>query len=136
MISGIRINEKKYRKTGGVISNIALCGMGGLMTKVSRGLETYLLKLTANSGEELKAVFHNRIAFSRPIYERSQNPFGRFINWISMETSNGDIEISGIEIIALLKLLRDRADIEIYESGAYLLSFVEAERMLERLNKK
>ena len=134
MISGIKLKDNVQSKLGDVVLNIESLGMGSLAKNISAGLEAKLHKLTANSGEDLKAVFHNRMAFSRPIYERSQNSLGRIINWLSMEKSNGDIEISGIELISILNLLDEATDINIYENGKYFIPFNQAEEILKKLN--
>jgi hypothetical protein len=135
MIFGIKLKKQYNSASADMIANVGSLGMGGLAKKVSRGLDSKLAKLVASSGKSLKAVLHNRMAFARPVYNRSQNTFGRAINWICMEKSNGAIEISGIELIAILNLLNEDVNIELYEHENYLVPFPESEKILNGLNE-
>lgn len=124
MISGIRIKEKNNSKDFVWFAH-----------KIARGIEIKHNLLTANSAEDLKVVFHNRIEHARPVYEKSQNEFGRFINWLHREQPNGDVEINSFELLAILNAINETTDINILGGSTYWLPFRTAEDMLKRLKK-
>ncbi len=96
--------------------------------------EAHFSEQTANSTKDLKIVLHNRISLSRAAYERSLHFIGSLINWLCMEKESGAIEINGIEMLALAKILNEEIEIKIHPRSHYLLDFDQAERLFDRLN--
>ncbi len=106
-----------------------------LLPNVSHGLETLFYKLTANSVHDLVAVLHNRLVLARPAYRRHQRVFGRLLNGLMWERQADTIEINGIELRAIIELLGESIDVPLFNNASYLVPFVEAESLLERLKR-
>lgn len=132
MITGI-FPKKEKRSTISEAILFSGASLGSLSKTIANGLEKELYKLNASSRKDLSVALHNKIAFSRKIYERNRNKFGRMLNWIFGESSKGNIEISGIELIALLSILNETADIKIDEKQSYWIPFEVAQNILAKL---
>ncbi len=126
MITGVRF---KYIHCSGDEQSTGSSFLGD----VSYGLETLFYKLTANSGHDLAAVLHNRLALARPAYRRHQSALGRLLNGLMWEWQADMIEINGIELRAIVDLLEESIDVPLFNNASYLVPFAEAESLLKRL---
>lgn len=70
MIEGIELKTPVDGRLGNTLVNSSSI-MGGLPLKIAHGLDDTFEQLTANSGEAIIILLQNKIAFQKPIYERS-----------------------------------------------------------------
>ena len=95
--------------------------LGGLPLKISHGLDDAFSKLTANSGEAIIIILQNKIAFQKPICERSKSWYGRIFNTLTMQQHSG-IEIKGIVLLAILNLLMESIEADVDTQKIYIIS--------------
>lgn len=111
---------------------ISLSGIGVLSPGFARQFETHISEIIANSGKLLRVVIQNKIAIVKPAYKRNKKWFGVKINRI-FKVDSEYIELSGIELLAIIKLLKKDIGKKIYPKSTYLIPFGEAERILTKL---
>lgn len=134
MIKGIRLyevspNRRKKDQFGAK-------DKGSWPSIIAHGLEKHLLKANAQAVHDLAVALHNKVALARPINERQKTLFGRLINKLSATDVAGYIEITGIELTAIGRLIDEALDTTVMPGDAYLLPFDEAERILRLVNKQ
>ncbi len=134
MIQGVELKTPADSRLGNAVVNSTSI-LGGLPLKISHGLDDAFSRLTANSGEEILILLQNKIAFQKPIYQRCKTWYGKILNTLSMQKHTG-IEIKGIVLLSILKLLEETIDIDVYPNGIYILPFNEAEKTVEKLLNK
>lgn len=131
MIEGVELKTPVDSRLGNTVVNSSSI-MGGLTLKIAHGLDDSFSELTANSGEAIIALLQNKISFQRPIFEKSSTWYGKIFNRLTNQKHNR-IEIKGIVLLAILKLLMETADVDVYPQGLYDFPFSEAERTVKRL---
>ncbi len=133
MITGIKLDEARSSKLADTLT-VTSEPLAGFAKTVSKGLETELYKLNAHSRDDLAVSLHNKIAFSKKAFQRNKSRSGRVVNWLLREKEPAYIEISGVELSALLGFLNETADIQIENNLVYLVPFETTELLLRRLS--
>ena len=131
MTSNVKLNKPKNSSLSKTA--ISLSGIGVLAPGFARQFETSISEIIANSGKLLSVVIQNKISVVKPAYKRNQKWFGKRINRM-FKVDSEYIELSGIELLAVIKLLKEDVDVNIHPRCTYLIPFEEAEQILTKLN--
>ncbi len=111
---------------------------GGILktcVQFSMGLDKAFAKMNSKSKSDLTILISNKLAIAKPAYERRENIFGKLFNKLLVEDPEY-IQLSGIELFAIAKLILEKIEIPIYESKQYLVPYRDAEKMLYKLKDK
>ena len=133
MIQGIK--KKNIRENRTAKSIVVVPDM---VYDVSERLHSNLteLKLTTSTIKDLTVVLHNKLAFLRPVRNRENTLWGRWLNKLKLEDPH-HVDLNGIELKTLLALTEETADIEIEYSSKqmYSVPYNEVNSMYETLKE-
>lgn len=96
--------------------------------------ERLLTRVNARSPHDLRVLLANKIAFQRPVVGRQRTRLARLINRLTVDQV-GRIELQGLEILSVYRLLGREPDQRIEPYAPYLIDFevaVALHRGLER----
>lgn len=131
MISNIK--SKKPVDSSLAITAVSLGGIGVLAPQLAMKFEAHLSEVISGSSGLMGAVLQNKIAAAQPAYRRNKKWFFKTI-YRYLKIDSGYIELSGMELAAVSKLLKKELGMTIYPKNTYLIPVAEAEKMLLQLN--
>lgn len=111
---------------------IGLNGAGDRAPQFARGFEAQISEVIAESGNLLRIAVQNKISVVKPAHLRHRKWLGKLINTL-LRSEHKHIEMHGIELIALTRVLNESLDIEIHPNRTYLIPIDVAESILTRL---
>lgn len=131
MISNVRFKTPVNSSLS--ISAISFGGIGVLAPRLASQFEAHLSEIMANSGELLRVVIQNKIATVKPAYRRNKKWFfKKCYRYLKIDSEY--IELSGAELSAVSRFIKEDVDLELSPKSTYLIPFSEAERILSKLN--
>lgn len=130
MLSNIGLTQPADSSLGKAA--ISMEGTGLFTPWLAERFETHLSNIIANSGLLLKTTVANRVAMVRPAYDRDRKTLGRVFNQL-FRVNSKFIELSGIELLAVIKLTQETFEGTISPNGTYRVPIEEAERILMKL---
>lgn len=122
------INGIKYK--GKVVSVIA-----NAVVPIDSGMiELMLSEKDRDCIETLNVKLQNKISFAKPAYERAGYFIGRCINSLKGIDDPEYIEINGLDLISVLSVTGESANLNLHAKHEYFLPFDQAVYLSNKIN--